>query len=322
MKEVSFIRQNIEKWKQTEKVIEKADKLSPDIVANTYIDVTSDLSFSQSHFPTSRITIYLNNLASSLHHAIYKSKKEKYSRIVTYWTKEIPTVMAQSQKELFYSFLIFAISALIGIISAMHDETFVRLILGDSYVDMTLQNIANGEPMAVYDSSSELPMFLSITLNNIMVAFNVFAMGLFTGFGSGYMLFTNGVMIGAFQTFFFQHGLLGESMLSVWLHGTLEISAIIVAGAAGIVLGNSWFFPGTYSRTTAFKHGAKRGLKIVIGTVPLFILAGFLEGFVTRHTEWPFAVRLTLILLSLIFIIYYYIYLPITLRYGKFSTNR
>jgi uncharacterized membrane protein SpoIIM required for sporulation len=94
------------------------------------------------------------------------------------------------------------------------------------------------------------------------------------------------------------------------LHGTIEISAIIVAGAAGIAIGNGWLFPGTYSRLYSFRRGAKRGLKIVMGTVPLFCVAGFIEGFMTRHTEWPDAVRLSIILLSAAFIIYYYVVLP------------
>ena len=107
---------------------------------------------------------------------------------------------------------------------------------------MTLDNIANGEPMAVYNGSSEVPMFLGITLNNVMVSFNCFAMGLLTSFGTGYMLLSNGIMVGAFQTFFYQHDLLWESSLAIWLHGTLEIWAIIVAGAAGLALGNGWLF--------------------------------------------------------------------------------
>ena len=196
------------------------------------------------------------------------------------------------------------------------DPDFVRLIMGNSYVDMTLDNIANGEPMAVYNSSSEVPMFLGITLNNIMVSFNCFAMGILTSFGTGYMLFSNGVMLGAFQTFFYQHGLLWDSMLAIWLHGTLEIWAIIVAGAAGLALGNGWLFPGTYSRLESFKRGAKRGLKIVVGTVPVFIVAGFIEGFLTRHTQLPDMLRLGLILTSLTFILFYYIYLPNRKRHG------
>ena len=316
MKEVVFIRKNIEKWRKTEQVVDNAARLSPDELADTYTDLTADLAFAQTHFPTSRITIYLNNLASALHNILYRNKREKWSRIITFWTTEVPLTMYAARKELFVSFCIFAVSVLIGIISTLSDPTFPRLILGNYYIDMTLNNIANGEPMAVYNGANEVPMFLGITLNNIMVSFNTFAFGLFTSFGTGYILFQNGIMIGAFQTFFFQQGLLGESMLAIWLHGTLEISAIIVAGAAGIALGNGFLFPGTYSRMASFMHGAKKGLKIVVGTIPIFIVAGFIEGFLTRHTHLPVYLRLGIILLSLSFIIFYYIYLPNRRKYG------
>ena len=316
MKEVTFIRRNIDKWKEAEKVVEQATNLSPDRLADVYTDLTADLAFAQTHFPTSRISIYLNNLASALHNKIYQNKREKWTRIITFWTQEIPQIMYDARRELLVSLIIFTVSVLIGAVSAASDLDFVRLILGNGYVDMTLDNIANGEPMAVYNGSSEVPMFLGITLNNIMVSFYCFAMGILTSFGTGYMLFNNGVMIGAFQMFFFQHGLLGESMLAIWLHGTLEIWSIIVAGAAGLALGNGWLFPGTYSRLESFKRGAKRGVKIVVGTIPIFIMAGFIESFITRHTELPDILRLGLILISLAFIIFYYIYLPNKKRHG------
>ena len=316
MKEVTFIRRNIDKWKEAEKVVEQATNLSPDRLADVYTDLTADLAFAQTHFPTSRISVYLNNLASALHNKIYQNKREKWTRIITFWTQEIPQIMYDARRELLVSLIIFTVSVLIGAVSATGDLDFVRLILGNGYVDMTLDNIANGEPMAVYNGSSEVPMFLGITLNNIMVSFYCFAMGILTSFGTGYMLFNNGVMIGAFQMFFFQHGLLGESMLAIWLHGTLEIWSIIVAGAAGLALGNGWLFPGTYSRLESFKRGAKRGVKIVVGTIPIFIMAGFIESFITRHTELPNILRLSLILISLAFIIFYYIYLPNKKRHG------
>lgn len=320
MKEVTFIRRNIEKWKHTEKVVEQAATLSPDQLADVYTDLTADLAFAQTHFPASRITIYLNNLASALHNEIYRSKREKWSRIITFWTHEVPHTMYTARRELLVSFIIFTVSVLIGIISAANDPNFVRLILGNNYVDMTLNNIANGEPMAVYNGSDEVPMFLGITLNNVMVSFNCFAMGLLTSFGTGFMLLRNGIMIGAFQTFFYQHDLLWESSLAIWLHGTLEIWAIIVAGAAGLALGNGWLFPGTYSRGESFRRGAKKGLKIVVGTVPVFVMAGFVEGFITRHTELPDGLRLGFILLSLAFIIFYYIYLPNRRKHGITET--
>jgi uncharacterized membrane protein SpoIIM required for sporulation len=319
MKEVSFIRQNIEKWKSLEKVIDNAALHNPGELADAYTEIATDLSFSRAHYPKSRITIYLNSLASALHNQLYKNKKEKYSRIITFWTHEIPEVMYHSRKELLCSFLVFMLSVFIGIVSALNDDTFVRLILGNGYVDMTLENIRNGDPMAVYGRSSKFPMFLYITYNNIGVSFRAFTTGILTGFGTGFIMFYNGVMVGAFQTFFFQHDAGWESVLAIWLHGTFEISAVIIAGAAGFAMGNGWLFPGTYSRGYAFKQGAKRGLKIVTGLIPVFITAGFIESYLTRHTEYPASVRLSVILLSLAFVIYYYIIIPQLRHHGRIS---
>lgn len=85
-------------------------------------------------------------------------------------------------------------------------------------------------------------MSLGITFNNISVALRTFVMGIFTSLGTGWILVYNGIMLGCFETLFWQHGLLGESVLAVFLHGTIEISAIVVAGAAGLALGNGWLF--------------------------------------------------------------------------------
>jgi len=117
-------------------------------------------------------------------------------------------------------------------------------------------------------------------------------------------------MLGSFQYFFYEQGLLGEAALAIWTHGTLEISAIIVAGAAGIIMGNGWLFPKTYTRIESFRRSAARGGKIVLGTVPIFIIAGFLESYVTRHTQFPFGLRLSFILVSLGFVIMYYVVYP------------
>ena len=310
MKEVTFIRQNISKWRGAELVVETIDDTDATELADTYIDVTSDLAFAQTHYPESKITHYLNNLASALHNEIFRSHRYRWSRLLTFWTDEVPRTMWEARRELLLSFIVFVVSAFIGSLSQLFDPEFCRIILGDYYVDMTLQNIANGEPMAVYGGDPESDMFGSITLNNVKVSFVAFVLGVFTSLGTGFILFQNGVMLGSFQTFFAQHDLLWQSGLAVWLHGTLEISAIIVAGAAGIAMGNSWLFPGTYPRLVSFRRGARRGLRIVVGTVPVFVVAGFIESFFTRHTEWPDLLRLSIILCSLAFVIYYYIVLP------------
>lgn len=314
MKEITFLKQNADKWQQFETLISTKGASDPDLMADLFIQLTDDLSYSKTHYPKAKTTQYLNGLAAKVHQEIYKNKKEKRSRIKQFWLYELPFLFKNSHKQLLYSFLIFFVAVLIGIVSSAYDDSFVRLIMGDTYVNMTLDNIEKGDPMAVYKKMNEVDMFLGITINNIYVSFACFAMGILFSLGTGYMLFTNGIMLGAFQYFFYTKGLLLESVLVIWIHGTLEISAIIIAGCAGLTLGNSFLFPGTYSRGVSFVRGAKQGVKIAVGLVPIFIMAGFLESFVTRHTEMPMWLSLTIILSSLAFILFYFIIYPIQLN--------
>lgn len=314
MKEITFLKQNAEKWQQFESLLSRKSDSNPDRLADLFIQLTDDLSYSRTNYPKSKTTQYLNSLASKAHQEIYKNKKEKKKRILTFWKYELPKTFKRSHKQLLYSFIIFFTAALIGVISAAYDDDFVRLILGDSYVNQTLENIDKGDPMAIYKSATPSDMFLAITVNNIYVSFLCFIMGVMFSVGTGYALFKNGVMLGAFQYFFYQKGLLIQSMLVIWIHGTLEISAIVIAGAAGLTMGNSILFPGTYTRTQSFIMGARQGIKIIIGLVPVFIAAGFLESFVTRHTEMPLASSVSIILISLAFIIGYFVVYPIVLN--------
>lgn len=323
MNESTFIKQNKNKWEEFERLIKNGAATNADKLAEIYIKITDDLSFSRTHFADSQLTLYLNNLASDLHLSIFKNKKEDSFRIINFWKHELPQVMSESLKYVLISFTIFIVSGIIGALSAAHDDTFVRLIMGDQYVNETISNIDKGDPMAVYKQMGQTEMFLGITFNNIRVSFMVFVAGIFTSLASGYLLFSNGVMLGAFQYFFFQKGLLLTSVLTIWIHGTLEISAIIIAGAAGIIMGNGLLFPGTYSRIQSFKNGAKKGLKIIVGLVPIFIMAGFLEGFVTRMTGMPDIFKIAIILGSLIFICIYFIFIPLKIKInGVNAKNR
>ncbi|MGJ8737329.1 stage II sporulation protein M, partial [Zobellia laminariae] len=137
-----------------------------------------------------------------------------------------------------------------------------------------------------------------------------FAYGILLGIGTLFVMMQNGIMLGSFQYFFYDKGLLWESVRTIWIHGTIEIAVIIIAGCAGLVLANGILFPGTYTRLESFKRGVQNGLKIMLSTVPFFIIAGFLEGFVTRHTEMPDALAILIILASLALILFYYVIYP------------
>ena len=311
MKEQTFIRDNLSKWERAETVVEQAATESPSALAEVYVDITADLSYAQTHYPDSQMTVYLNGLSAALHNSIYSNKREPARRFITYWTREMPLVLYDARRLLLVSLLIFIASALIGALSQTADPSYCRLIMGDTYMDMTEANIAAGKPMDVYGAMPQTLMFGSITLNNIGVAIRVFVMGLFTSIASGLMLFYNGLMIGCFNAFFAQHGMLGVCLSTTMLHGTLELSAIVIAGAAGLALGNGWLFPGTYTRLASFRMGAKQGLKIVISTIPLFIIAGFIESFITRMSYLSLAARLAIIVPSAVFVLFYYVYWPL-----------
>lgn len=311
MKEQTFIRNNISKWERAETVVEQATTESPTTLAEVYVDITTDLSYAQTHYPDSQMTVYLNGLSVALHNAIYSNKREPARRFITYWTREMPLVLYDARRLLLVSLLIFIASALVGALSQTANPSYCRLIMGDTYMDMTEANIAAGKPMDVYGAMPQTLMFGSITLNNIGVAIRVFVMGLFTSIASGLMLFYNGLMIGCFNAFFAQHGMLGVCLSTTMLHGTLELSAIVIAGAGGLALGNGWLFPGTYTRLASFRRGAKQGLKIVVSTIPLFVVAGFIESFITRMDYLSLPARLAIIVPSAAFVLFYYVYWPL-----------
>lgn len=324
MREALFVKNNHNKWKEFEILLNKKQSVQPDKLADLFISLTDDLSYARTHYPRSKNTQYLNMLAARVHQAIYRNKKEKTNRFATFWLYELPLVCFEARRQILYAFLIFAISVSLGALSTAHDETFSRLILDDGYVNMTLENIEKGDPMGVYKSMGQIEMFFYITFNNIKVALTTFAVGIIFSIGTGFILFQNGVMLGTFQYFFYQKGLFLTSFLSIWIHGTIEISSIVIAGAAGLVMGNSLLFPGTYPRMVSFKRGAHKGLKMVVGLVPLFIIAGFLESYITRLTEWHWAAKGGIILTSALFIVYYFVIYPAQLhkKYGTGNPDK
>lgn len=311
MREVAFIKQNKEKWLSFETAISNNKFKEPDELASLYIHLINDLSYAQTYYPKSKVVTYLNYLASKAFQKIYKTKREDSNRIISFWKTEVPLLAYQYRKFIYLAFIIFSFFTFIGAISAANDGEFVRAILGDHYVDMTLENIDNGDPIAVYKSGSNWGSFIGITFNNLKVGIIAFIMGVFGGFGTVYILFKNCIMLGSFQYFFYDRGVFWESVRGIWIHGSMEIFAIVIEAAAGLILGASILFPGTYSRYASFKNGAKIGVKLLISTFPFTFSAGFLEGYVTRYSNvMPKSVSVSIILFTLGIIAYYYLVYP------------
>jgi len=310
VREGLFIRKNIEKWKQYQ--YEAAE--NPDEMANQFTELVNDLGYSKTFYPHSKVTQYLNGLSSRTYLGIYKNKREESSRIWRFWKTELPLTIRRNHRMVLYAFILFTSFAILAAFSAAHDETFVRGVLGDGYVEMTEDNIAKGDPFGVYKDENEMNMFFMIVVNNIYVSYRVFVMGIILGLGTVYQMFLNGVMVGAFQYYFFGKGLGWESVLVIWIHGTLEISSIILSGAAGLILGNSFLFPGTRKRLHSLMRGGKDGMMIMIGITPILIIAALLEGFVTRYSSMPKYISISILLISFLFVVWYFVIYPIRLQ--------
>ncbi len=309
MRETSFIRQNRDKWKEFERLLDGQSK-DAEKLNELFVQVTDDLSFSRTFYPNRSVRVYLNGLAQRAFALIYKNRRTQRNRLLHFWMEELPRLVWEARREFALSFGIFALCMLIGALSCAMDSEFANVILGEGYVEMTKSNIELGDPMAVYKQQGQLSMSVGITVNNLMVAFLTFVMGAFFTIGTILVLVRNGIMVGVFQYFFIERGLFWDSFLTIWIHGTLEISAIVIAGAAGLTLGKGLVFPGTYRRIQAFQRSARRGLKIMVGIAPVIILAGFIEGFLTRYTEAPAVVRGVFIAVCFFFVAFYFVWYP------------
>jgi uncharacterized membrane protein SpoIIM required for sporulation len=320
MREAMFIKKNAEKWKD----YQHNDTDDPDVTAERFVTLIDDLSYAKTFYPKSKATRWINGIAAGIYQSIYQNKKEKYSRIFQFWKFELPLLFKRYHRIFLFTVLAFLLFIGIGIFSSIYNEEFVRGILGDNYVNMTEENIAKGDPFGVYKSDNPFTMFVTIAFNNIGVAFKTFVGGFTMGFFTLLVLWTNGIMLGAFEYIFFSKGLGMQSIMVIWVHGTLEISAIVISGTAGFILAGGILFPGTYRRIESFKRGAKDAAKILIALVPIFLVAAFFESYVTHlmsqtydnksNFGLPVWLGAIILIVSLAFIIWYFIILPIRLH--------
>lgn len=321
MREPTFFEQNKAKWNRYEEQLASPRELDPMELAELYEVLLADLAHVRTFYPQSDLVHALNALCARTHWAIYRHQSKTKVGWWAFWAKDLPLVLYRLRRFLLYSGLIFALSMAIGWVAAVEDMGFVRLVLGNDYVDMTLENIEMGDPMGVYKGGSSLIMFLEIALNNLWVAFLVFALGVLGGVGTiiglpfwpfnlQTGLFFNGIMVGAFMGMFHSLGLSMEALPVIYIHGTLELSAIVIAGAAGMALGAGILIPGPHRRWHVVRKAAIDGFKIMLGLVPVFLLAAAFEGYVTRLTDMPAALKGLIIGGSLLFVIGYYVIYP------------
>jgi uncharacterized membrane protein SpoIIM required for sporulation len=316
LKEITFLKQNEQKWTALERELNIVENKNPKRLAEQFIELTDDLSYARTHYPKSKTTEYLNGLTSRFHQEIYKNKREKSSRFIDFWLYELPYMFYRHQKKLLLSLLIFSIGIAIGALCQYYDENVIRMVVpdGDNYVNERIEEIENDAAMSWYGDTNPFIMFSMITLNNVIVSFKFYVAGFLFGIGTAFLMFYNSLLLGALIMFFKQYGYLKLSLMIIMIHGSFEISTMIIEGVAGFILGAALVSPGTLPRMEALKKGAMDGLKVTVGCLPIIVVAGFLESFITRFYHMPAVLNWIIIVSSLAFMVFYFVIYPILLN--------
>jgi len=310
VREALFIKKHKEKWAKAQ----EEPPADADEMANNFTELVNDLAYAKTFYPTSKVTQFINGQASKTYLSIYKNRKEESNRIVDFWTYDLPLTIRKYHRIIFFMFILFCVFFMVGFFSNRFDENFVRQMLGDDYVDKTIQNIEEGNPFGIYQSGSSFLSWMGIMINNIIVALVYFSQGIIFGFFTVKSMITEAIRIGAFHYLFFSRGLGLQWALAVMIHGTLELWSIIVSCSAGVVLGMGLLFPGTLKRIESLKRAAKDGVKITVGVLPVFIVAAFFEGFVTRYYKMHWMLSSLILVSSAAFIVWYFVIYPIRLQ--------
>ena len=245
-------------------------------LAFLYRQIAADLSTLRQD-PTARNrAAHLNALLSRAHAVIYSGRKNNLGAVVRF-LRNYPVLFRRQSRFVLASLLLFMTGALLGALLTTARPAFMRSLLGPAMVQTIEQ-----QKMWTESINSMAPAESSfITTNNLGVTFTTFAAGILAGLGTFYLVGWNGILLGVIGTACAQHHMSLKLWSFVAPHGSLELPAIIIAGAAGLRLGYGILFPGFYTRRHSVSVAGIEGVQLLAGTVPMLLIAGTLEGFLS-----------------------------------------
>lgn len=244
-------------------------------MAFLYRQIASDLSALRQDGTAPTLVTYLNQLLARAHNFVYSGRKGSPMVALRFYWYEYPRVVRRMQPFLLASLMLFLAGGLLGSLLTLARPEFMRHLLGP-------QMVATIEQHKMWTDSvvSMAPEAASgIMTNNLSVTFMTFATGILAGLGTLFLIGWNGVLLGVVGTACAQ----AHMSVSLWSfvapHGSLEMPAIILSGAAGMRLGQGLLFPGVYSRRHSVAEAGRDAVRLIAGVIPMLIVAGTIEGF-------------------------------------------
>ncbi|MGD6969109.1 stage II sporulation protein M [Rossellomorea vietnamensis] len=279
-----FIQHHREDWKELEDLITTMHKRKSKIkgadinrFSRLYQKAAQNLSYSQTYYPQEEVTPYLNELVSKSHNLLYRDQVSSLKQIRHFFGVTFIGLFLQQWKMIAAAMILFTIGGLGSFFAVADDPLHVYSVLPENMAQ-SFDPDRLGENEGEVDSPM---MSATIMTNNIQVAFLAFAGGITFGLLTVYVLIYNGIIVGAIAALFWHYGKSYEFWAYIVPHGMIELTAIFIAGGAGLLMGYKLFVPGAYSRGYVLKQQAKRSVLLLLGTIPLFVIAGIIEGFIT-----------------------------------------
>jgi uncharacterized membrane protein SpoIIM required for sporulation len=258
-------------------------------LALLYRQSASDLSTVREDVSSKQLAVYLNQLLGRAHNLIYMGRRANRRGIWTFYKDIYPAIFRETFPDTFAAFVLFLAAAFAGVLIGLADPSFTRHFLGPQMVDsierheMWTHSIVTVKPMA---SSA-------ILTNNISVALSTFALGITAGIGTVWMMLLNGLMMGVVGVACWREGMSLPLWSFVAAHGVLELPAIFIAGGAGLGVAKGLLFPGSLPRRESLVRAGGQSVRLLLGTIPMLLVAGVVEGFVSP-SDLPYQLKFLL----------------------------
>jgi uncharacterized membrane protein SpoIIM required for sporulation len=284
-----FLKKNRDTWNRLNSLLDQISRggpasLKPEELkafGPLFRQVTAHLAYAQTHYPGHEMIDYLNRLAVKAHGHIYKKETLGIGRIKRFFTCEFPGLVIEHWKAITAAGLVLLIGMLMGYLIHYYQPSLNALVVPEHVQRMVSEEMGKGNVGADWPVEERPAISSFIMINNIQVGFSSFALGFTWGLGTLFVLFYNGLLLGVLAAIYTTGGYALQFWTLILPHGALELAAIFICGGAGFTLAKALVKPGDYLRKEALIIQGKVAVKLVLGTIPMFIIAGLIEGFIT-----------------------------------------
>ena len=293
--ERSFIETSQDVWGRLATSVERArrtgvarlDATEVRRLHEDYRRTAADLAYAQTHYPDTQTHRYLNDLVAQAHAELYGAAPRSAASIWDYITRGYPRLIRKHGRQVLLSALLLGGATALGFLLAHINYPLARMFIPEMLREGVGDAIEQGGDMSDIIASMAPLLAVGITANNVQVSLLAFAGGMTFGTVTVYALVFNGLMLGVLGGVFAK----ADASLHFWSlivpHGSLELPAIVLAGASGLLLAKALISPGDLPRSSALKATSGEAVQIVLGAIPLLIIAGIIEGFLTPSAIDP-----------------------------------